>query len=61
MLVTIFYPLLDGGIQQTLQVFRILRQGRAAGSKRDATATPSSDSSVNQVGTVEASAEHGKQ
>lgn len=62
MLISTFYPLLDGGIQQIMQVYRALRQGRSAGGRKnkdDATSTPSStDSSVNQVGTL---AERGKE
>ncbi len=59
MLIATFYPLIDGGISQMLEVYSVLRHGRTQTAK-DTTTTSPARSSDEQDGVVQVPAEHAK-
>jgi hypothetical protein len=53
MLMATFYPLIDGGIQQIIEVYRGLRQGVSIYGNKNGDSTPTSfitETTVNKVG-----------
>ncbi len=61
MLIAIFYPLIDGGISQTLEVYHGLRSGRLRAKKNKADdATPDRSSAEQDSGVLQTSDEHVK-